>query len=211
VRLRTLTYTLDTLRQLAEQKAPGPPASFTELHLAKAIEVIGRERIGRLGLSERLRLGEGATRTLIDRLAEAGFVKISRLGCELTRSGLLILHELNKKLGSRTKVSKSHITVGSHNFGILVKGAGKKVKSGIEQRDAAVRAGAAGAVTLVLKQGELVMPPQPGSIVRRWPSVAKQILGTFQPEEYDVIIIAGGDSEKKAEDGASAAAWTLIE
>ena len=51
--------TLDMLKQLAEQKVAGPTPSFTGLHLAEAIEIIGRELIGRLGLSERLGLGEG--------------------------------------------------------------------------------------------------------------------------------------------------------
>jgi hypothetical protein len=201
---------LGTLKQLAEQKAAGPTPSFTELHLAKAVEIVGREQIGRGELSERLGLGAGATRTLIERLVDAGLMKISRQGCELTRSGTSVLNELNARLGPRTEVPKSSITVGIHNFGVLVKGAANKVKSGIELRDAAVKAGAAGAVTLVVKRGELVMPRPARSQMKRWPSVTKQILGMFQPEENDVIVIAGGDSEEIAEEGARAAAWTLM-
>lgn len=201
---------LKTLKDLAEVKAAGPVPSFTQLDLARAVETIGSERIGRNKLSERLALGEGTTRTLIDRLLDAELIKISRQGCELTRGGIQILNELNARLGSRTKVSKSPITVGTHNFGILVKGAAGKVKSGIEQRDAAVRAGAVGAVTLILKHGELVMPPPTGSAMKRWPSAARQILQTFKPRENDVIIIAGADGEENAEEGARAAAWTLM-
>ncbi len=201
---------LKVLKRLAKEKAAGPASSFTELHLAKAIEIIGGKRIGRTKLSERLGLGEGATRTLINRLLDANLVKTSRLGCDLTESGLSILNELNAKLGRRAEVSRSSMTVGTHNFGILVKNAASRVKSGIEQRDAAVRVGAIGAVTLVLKGGELIMPPSE-SISRKWPNVTKQILNTFQPEENDVIIIAGAHTEKKAEEAGRAAAWTLIE
>jgi hypothetical protein len=57
-RSRTLMRTLGILKRLAEQKAAGPTPSFTEVHIAKAIEIIGRKPIGRLGLSERLGLGE---------------------------------------------------------------------------------------------------------------------------------------------------------
>jgi hypothetical protein len=210
-RFRTFMRTLDVLKQLAEQKAPGPTASFTELHLAKAIEIIGRERVGRLGLSEKLGLGEGTTRTLIDRLLEARLIKISKRGCELTDRGLSITKHLNSKLGPKMKVSRSPITVGPYDFGILVRNAANKVSSGIEQRDAAVRAGANGAVTLVFKNGQLFMPSTDDSKIRQPSDAIEQILGNFRPAEKDLIIIAGADTERLAEDGARAAAWTLLE
>jgi len=200
---------LKILRRLAEEKAAGPSPSFTELHLAKAIEIIGEERIGRTKLSERLAIGEGATRTLIDRLLHANLIKISRLGCELTRSGLSVLDQLRARLGHRAEVPRSSMTVGAYNFGILVKNGASRVKSGIEQRDAAVKVGAIGAVTLILKGEELIMPSVE-SISAKWPNIAKQILNIFQPEENDVIVIAGAHTKGKAEAGARAAAWTLI-
>jgi len=201
---------LHVLKRLAEQKAAGPTPSFTELHLAKAIEIIGQEAIGRAALSDGLGLGEGATRTLIDRLLEARLVKISRRGCELTRGGLSILKEQGSKLGPIAKVSRSPITVGPYDFGILVRKAANKVGSGIEQRDAAVRAGANGAVTLVFKDGRLLMPPVDDSKIRESRDAIEQILEGFRPGEKDVIIIAGADTERLAEDGARAAAWTLL-
>jgi hypothetical protein len=201
---------LGMLKQLAEQKAPGPTPSFSELHLAKAIEIIGRERIGRLGLSERLGLGEGATRTLIDRLLEARLARISRRGCELTDRGLSIMKHLDSKLGPKVRVSRGPITVGPYDFGILVRKGANSVSGGIEQRDAAVRAGANGAVTLVFKDGELLMPSTEGSETRQSPDAIAEIVKKFQPKENDVIVITGGDTERLAEDGAWAAAWTLL-
>jgi hypothetical protein len=201
---------LDVLKELSEQKAAGPTPSFTELDLAKAIEIIGRERIGRFGLSERLGLGEGATRTLIDRLLEARLVKISKRGCELTDRGLTVMKHLSAKLGLKARVSRSPITVGPYDYGILVRKAANKVSSGIEQRDAAVRAGANGAVTLVIRNGQLLMPSADDSKMRQSPGVAERLIENFQPGENDVIVIAGGDTERVAEDGAWAAAWTLL-
>ena len=194
---------------MAQQKAAGPTPSFTELHIAKAIEIIGRKPIGRLGLSERLGLGEGTTRTLIDRLLEARLAKISKRGCELTESGSLILKDLSSKLGAMTRVSRSPITIGPYDFGILVRKAAKKVNSGIEQRDAAVRAGANGAVTFVFRGHRLLMPPVRNRIVESR-GATEQILEGFRPRENDVVIIAGADTERLAEDGARAAAWTLL-
>jgi len=201
---------LDVLKELSEQKAAGPTPSFTELDLAKAIEIIGRERIGRFGLSERLGLGEGATRTLIDRLLEARLVKISKRGCELTDRGLTVMKHLSAKLGPKARVSRSPITVGPYDYGILVRNAANKVSSGTEQRDAAVRAGANGAVTLVIRNGQLLMPSADDSKMRQSPGVAERLIENFQPGENDVIVIAGGDTERVAEDGAWAAAWTLL-
>ena len=209
--MRDKLKALRVLKELATEKAAGPRPLFTQLDLARAIEIIDTEQIGRNKLSERLALGEGTTRTLIDRLLDARLIEISRSGCELTRSGHSILDELNRRLGTRTTVPRSSVTVGTYNFGILVKGAANLVKSGIEQRDAAVRAGANGAVTLVVKHGELVMPPPADSKMRRKADNAKKIQETFQPQESDAIIIAGADSEQNAEEGARAAAWTLLE
>jgi hypothetical protein len=209
--MRAKLSALRVLKELAAEKAAGPRPLFTQLDLARAIEIIGTEHIGRNKLSERLRLGEGTTRTLIDRLLDARLIEISRSGCKLTRSGHSVLNELNRRLGTRTIVPRSSVTVGTHNFGILVKGAANMIKSGIEQRDAAVRAGADGAVTFVVKHGELVMPPAAESMMRRQAGITKKIQETFRPQESDAIIIAGADSEQNAEEGARAAAWTLLE
>ena len=208
--MRERLKVLRALKELAGEKAAGPRPLFTQLDLARAIEIVGTERIGRNKLSERLGLGEGTTRTLINRLLDARLIEISRLGCVLTRSGHSILNELNVRLGTRTKVARSSVTVGTYNFGVLVKGAANRIKSGIEQRDAAVRAGADGAVTFVVKHGELVMPPAESKMTTQ-ESVAKKIQEVFRPRENDAIIIAGADSEQNAEEGARAAAWTLIE
>jgi hypothetical protein len=197
------------LKEIAGEKAAGPRPLFTQLDLARAIEVIGTEHVGRNRLSERLGLGEGTIRTLIDRLLNARLIEISRSGCELTRNGQSILNELNARFGARSKVPQSSATVGTRNFGILVKGAANRVKDGIEQRDAAVRAGAGGAVTFVVKHGDLVMPPGEPA-VRGQESATDRIQEMFQPEENDVIVIAGADNDRAAEEGARAAAWTLI-
>lgn len=202
---------LKILKELALEKAPGPTPSFSQLDLARAIEIIGSEHIGRNKLAARLGLGEGTTRTLIDRLLDAQLIKISKLGCELTRNGRSILNELNAKLGAKKMIERSSVTVGKYNLGILVKGAADRIKSGIEQRDAAVRAGASGAVTFVFRRGELIMPLPAGSATKERKDVTAAISDAFQPHENDVIIIAGGDSERHAEEGAMAAAWVIIE
>jgi hypothetical protein len=55
------------------------------------------------------------------------------------------------------------------------------------------------------------MPPAAESLMRRQKNVAEKIRKAFRPQENDAIIIAGAYSEQCAEEGARAAAWTLIE
>jgi len=198
--------------ELSKEKVVGPFPSFSEHHLVKAIEVIGDEGpAGRIRLSEVLRLGEGTTRTLIKRLKAIGLIKISKLGIELSPSGRKVLNELRSKIVRSASVSKNPLTVGAYNFGILIRDSAHKVRYGVEQRDAAIKIGANGATVLIFKDGRLSAPALSNNIVRDWPKVAKQILEVFYPRENDVIVIGGADTKDKAEDGASAAAWTLLE
>lgn len=201
---------LTVLRQLAKEKAPGPPFTFNELHLAKAVEIIGHKTMGRAKLSDELGLGEGATRTLINRLTNGGLTTVSKRGIQLTRSGLSILEEFRRSFPKEAIVPKSSITVGLHNFGILIRKGGSKVRSGIEQRDAAVRAGAVGAVTLLFRRGRLQMPPMKEFAGKGWEEIARGIMDIFDPKDSDAIVICGAESVRKAEDGARAAARTLV-
>lgn len=203
---------IDVFKELARGKVPGPLPSFTELHLAKTIEIIGVEGpTGRKKLSRKLRLGEGATRTIVARLEGAHLITISRAGCELTKKGEAIYDVLKSKLVRVSPIKSSPLTIGAHNVGVLVRDAAHKVWHGIEQRDAAIKAGADGATMLLYKDKRLVMPTISEDVMKEYPNIAKQIMELFQPKENDVIILGGADTREGAEDGARAAAWTLIE
>lgn len=202
---------LKVLRQLAKERGLGPPSTFTELHLAKAVEIIGRNALGRAKLSREIGLGEGATRTLISRLTEAGLATSTKLGIQLTRNGLSILEELRYSFPRAAVVPRSPVSVWPHNFGILVRNGGRGVRNGIEQRDAAVRAGALGAVTVLFKDGHLYVPPMSKVVVKDWKETARRILDVFKPKESDAMVICGAQTVQQAEDGARAAAWTLID
>ncbi|MBS7643336.1 DUF4443 domain-containing protein [Candidatus Bathyarchaeota archaeon] len=174
--------------------------------------MIGNEGpVGRIRLSEVLRLGEGTTRTLIKRLKDIGLIKISKLGIELSPSGRKILNELKSKIVQSANVSKNPLTVGTYNVGILIRDSAHKVRYGVEQRDAAIKVGAKGATVLIFKDGRLSAPAVSSDVEKDWPEVARQILKIFRPAENDVIVIGSADTEVKAEEGARAAAWILLE
>lgn len=203
---------IDVFEELARIKAPGPLPSFTELHLVKTIETIGAEGpTGRKKLSRRLRLGEGTIRTIVTRLESAHLISISKAGCELTEKGEAIYDVLKSKLARMSPVKSSSLTIGAFNVGVVVRDAAHKVRHGVEQRDAAIKAGADGATMLLYKDERLVMPTISEDVMKDYPNIAKEIMELFQPKENDVIILGGADTRDGAEDGARAAAWTIIE
>jgi predicted transcriptional regulator len=198
------------LEKITSEKAPGPSPSFSVFHLLHAIELISEKTIGRSKLAENLKVGEGAVRTIINRLKDADLVVTSKSGCALTSEGLRLLREYKSIFKKKTEIGKNELTLADYNFAILIKNRGHKVRSGVEQRDAAVMAGAKGATTIMFKEGRLKIPSVSDDVAKDFPNAANQIVRLLKPEEKDVIIIGSADSLGKAEYGTLAAAWTVL-
>ena len=198
------------LEKITTEKAPGPSPTFSIFHMLRAIELMAEKTIGRSKLAENLNVGEGAVRTIIGRLKDAGLVATSKTGCSLTNKGLRLWKEYKLIFKKKVEIIKSELAFANYNFAILIKNRGHKVKSGVEQRDAAVMAGAKGATTIVLKEGCLILPSVSGNVTKDFPKAANQIVQLLEPEENDVIIIGSADNLGKAEYGTLAAAWTLL-
>ncbi len=195
----------ETLRHLTGKKAPGRTSDFTEAYVFKALRIIQEHRLGRKQLSERLGLGEGTIRTLVKRLLEEGLVETSRLGMSLTERGKIVVKDINKVLLG-IEFPKTSITVADENFAVLVKKVSRNIRHGIEQRDAAILAGAKGASTLIMEAGELVMPSVETSV----DDASLEFLKILEPEEGDVVVIGSADSLLLAEIGAYTAALRLL-
>lgn len=198
------------LEKITIEKAPGPSPTFSIFHMLRAIELIAEKTIGRSKLAENLNVGEGAVRTIIGRLKDAGLVATSKNGCSLTNKGLRLWKEYKSIFKKKVEIVKSELAFADYNFAILIKNRGHKVKSGVEQRDAAVMAGAKGATTIVLKKECLILPSVSSNVTKDFPKAANQIVQLLEPEENDVIIIGSADNLGKAEYGTLAAAWTLL-
>ena len=178
--------------------------------MIKALELASERPIGRSKLSRELNLGEGAARTLIERLRHLGLITVDRMGCILSRRGKRLWNTLHSALPRRTVLERSGLTLAPFNVAVLVKGCGTKVKQGMEQRDAALMVGAKGATTIVLKDGKLAVPPDERSVAEDFPEVHRKLVDSLRPEENDAIVVGSADSLTLAEYGALAAAWTLI-
>jgi len=199
---------LSILREIAGKVAPGRPPAYTEAHALMGIEVIGSGLgIGRQQLSRALGLGEGTIRTLVGRMKALDLVATSRGGMHLTGDGEAVLETMGDLFWG-CGLPALAITVGPVNYAVLIRGMSSKIKGGIEQRDAAIIAGASGATTLVLDDQGLRMPGMEEPIAE---SVRSLIMEELGPSQGDAIIIGSSDDPILAEMAAKTAALKLLE
>jgi len=198
------------IESLASPKGPGPSTTFSMFHIFYALELVAKKPIGRNKLAEKLNVGEGAIRTIISRLKDSGLIVTSKEGCTLTDKGLSVWKNFETAFPKRVEIKKTALTTSEYNYAFLVKNKGHKVKSGIDQRDAAIMGGARRALVIVFNNGLLIIESISNSIERDFPEAANMILRDLKPEDNDVIIIAGADNLLKAKRGAFAASWVLI-
>ena len=199
------------IESLARPKGPGPSTTFSMFHIFCALELMAEKPIGRNKLAEKLNVGEGAIRTIIGRLKDAGLIVTSKEGCNLTDKGFSVWEKFVAVFPKRIKIEKTPLTTSEYNYAFLVKNMGHKVKSGIDQRDAAIMGGARRALVIVFKNGHLTIESISNSIERDFPEAANKIFKDLKPEDNDVIIIAGADDPLRAKRGTFAASWVLIE
>jgi hypothetical protein len=198
------------LENLLEEKASGPFPSFAIYHVIKTLELVAKGHVGRGKLSEELKIGEGATRTLIERLKAAHLVSVSKKGCSLTEKGKKLWSEFESVFPQKISLEKNELVLTECNVAVLVRGCGDNVRTGVEQRDAAMMAGAKGATTLVFRNKKLTMPNMSDDVSHNFPLAFRQITSILKLKENDVIVIGSAETVSKAEYGAWAAAWTLI-
>jgi predicted transcriptional regulator len=179
-------------------------------HIFYTLELLAQKPIGRNRLAEKLNVGEGAIRTIISRLREAGLIVTSREGCTLTGKGLSVWKNLVEVYPKRVEIGKTALTTSKYNYAFLVKNKAHKIKSGIDQRDAAIMGGARRALVIVCRNGRLMIESVSNSIEDEFPEAANEILEKLNPGDNDVIIIAGADDPLKSKRGAFAASWVLI-
>jgi predicted transcriptional regulator len=202
---------LQLLERIASKIAPGRSPLFTEAYVIKALEEVKTQgEIGRIRLSEVLGLSEGTTRTLIRHLKQQGLITISRSGIRLSERGMKLHSTLRAEMSKGIGIPQSPLTVGVFNIAILVKNAGSMVRSGLEQRDAAIMMGAHGATTLVFSKNKLIMPGVAKDVFKGFPSIRATLMSELKPKENDVIIIGSATNRRTAELGAKMAALQLL-
>ncbi len=202
---------LETLREVLESEYRGPRAVFTQIHVLKALIAIGRTgSVGRGRLGALTGLGQGEVRTLIKRLKDNDLIIIEANGCALSKKGEREYAKISSLLLWSSPVDGESLEIGGRCWAVVVAGASKKVRYGIEQRDAAIKAGADGAFTAIFRAGRFAVPGEGTDCEKDgpsepWTTVRKSGLG-----EGDAVVVTGSSSEPDSENGALAAVLTLL-
>jgi predicted transcriptional regulator len=204
------TY-IRSLQKICNNYAPSRVISFNMVHVFKALQLIkSRGHISRDLLSKELGLGEGSIRTLMRHLQMNNMIKATNAGTTMTQKGKALLLELLSSIPTEMNLPKCSIALGKFNYVVLLKQHSHAIKSGVEQRDAAIKIGAKGATTLLYKQNKFVMPSSINyDSLQKEPKISKLLIRMLNPEEGDAIIIGSDDMHKKRSEFAAKSAALL--
>lgn len=189
--------------------------AFGPHHAAVALVMIGREQpLGRYELCQNLSVGEGSARTLLKRLTEAGLISPEgKQGQRLTSNGQKLFNDISRDVPIGLFLDASGLVMYESAYGNLVKRKGADVRDGIRQRDEAIIQGGydkAGATTLIMKDGSLVMPPDDFHTLIEYERETLLIMESLRPEDNDVIILGSADNPNLAREVSMAALMTLF-
>ena len=202
---------LGRLGEVLASDYKGPRAGFTEAHVLKAILTIGKlGSVGRGKLGSLLDLGQGEVRTLIKRLKDTGLISIEAEGCVLTDDGRREHVRILKVLPWSSEVDGTSLDFGRQYWALVVRARPGRVRNGIEQRDAAVKSGANGALTVRYVSGRFRVYSDNADCEPGGPSEPWTTIRSASPQEGDTVIVSAADGVLLAEYGALSAALTLL-
>ena len=199
------------LTKVTERYAPSRLLSFDLSHVFKTMQLLeDRKKVSRSLLMRELDLGEGSVKTLVKHMKMSKLVENSNAGMWFTDKGRTVFSKLHLSIPKEMDIPKCSIALGKFNHVVLVKDLAHNIKSGIEQRDAAIKSGAVGATPMIFKNNRLLMPNTREELVRTEPKIHAMIVQQLEPEENDVIIIGSSQDKKTAEMAAKSAALHTI-
>ena len=202
---------LETLREVLDSDYRGPRAVFTQVHVLKALIAIGKAgSVGRGRLGTVTGLGQGEVRTLIKRLKDNDLIVIEANGCALSKKGEREFAKIASLLVWSSPVDAKSLEHRRKMLGRRRLRRRQEVRYGIEQRDAAIKAGADGAFTALFRAGRFSVPGEGTDCEKGGPSEPWTTTRKVGLADGDAVIVTGSHSDKDSEDGALAAFLTLV-
>lgn len=206
---------IKALTRVASKYAPSRGLSFGVVHIFKTLQLIDRDgHVGRQLLCKELGLGEGSVKTLIKHLKMSNLVKTSNHGTTMTERGNAIFAELISSVPAEAPLPRCSVALGKFNHAVLIKELSYAVKSGIEQRDAAIKVGGTGATTLLYLENKFIMPSagRTQDSLKKDPTIRSLLLDALKPDHGDVIIVGSADVDKRTAELAAknAALFTIV-
>ena len=168
--------------------------------------------LGRYRLVSIVGLTDGVTRGFLTKLARRGYVKTSKyVGCALTAKGKKRLRELLARLRIHEirEIDIGNLSLASKSMVAHIRGGTRSIRSGIEQRDAAIKAGAIGAITVIFHDDKFLLPPDHFDLSKKNVGLTERFHQEFQLSEGDVLVISSADDRWRAIEGVLGAAATL--
>lgn len=205
------TY-VKTLQKVASRIAPSRILSFQIVHVLKTLQLAQeRGHVSRHTLCKKLDLGEGTVKTLVKHLKIHDLVETDNTGTRISEKGNKLLSELELSMPAEMSISTCSIALGKFNYAILLKQMSYLFKTGIEQRDAAIKMNALGATTLVYKDKKFMIPNTNFDSLHKEQRLHTLLVEGLNPEQDDVLIIGSDNkSERTAEFAAKSAALVTI-
>ena len=192
--------------KIIESPQYGPMFRFTDANVYWALHILSSgKRMGRKRLADEIGVGEASMRRILETLREWEMIQIKQSGITITRSGLGFLSEIPLKV---IYVDLGDSIVGDYSQSVLVFNVADKIQNGMQQRDAGIRVGATGCTTLVIRDGNLIIPPDWNMDVER-PEIAKNVRATGITDK-DAIIVGSGNDQRTAMMAALTAAFELF-
>lgn len=201
-----------TLQKVASRIAPSRILSFEMVHVLKTLQLIQEKgHVSRHTLCKKLDLGEGTVKTLVKHLKIYDLVVTDKSGTRISTKGSKLLSELVLSMPAEMSISTCSIALGKFNYGILLRQMSYVIKTGIEQRDAAIKMNALGATTLVYKDKRFIIPNTNFDALHTEQNLHALLVQSLNPEEDDALIIGSDNkSERTAEFAAKSAALITI-
>lgn len=193
--------------KIIDEPQYGPMFRFNDANVYWALYVLsdGR-RMGRKRLAEEVGVGEGSMRRIIDTLKDWDFILIKQTGITITKAGQAFLNQLPIR---PVNINVGEAVVGKCQQAVLVLGAANKVVNGMEQRDMGIKVGGAGCTTIVIRDGNLMVPPD-WNIDEKDPELAYKIRKESGITQSDALVVGGADTQTSAIEAAVTAALSMF-
>lgn len=170
------------------------------------------DEIGRYRLAMMLGVAQGIARGILARMKRDGLIVVRRrAGARASPKGLrrLVVLMRSDRLELVKRSDQELLGLGSKCVLFHVRGRSRQLGQGIEQRDAAIKAGATGAVTFLFDGKTLRFPGVAESLSKRNPAAFEQLKSQVRMKKGDVVLIAFAGTWWDAARGGFAAVRTL--
>ena len=203
--------TIQIIQNVVSRKGSSKVLTFSIPHVFKALQLLKEDKfVSRSTFVKEIHLGEGAVRTLISHLKEAGMVDSTKSGSFLTDKGHSISNQIQKVISKECTIKKCKLIPWKNNYAVILKNYAFAINLGLEQRDYAMLYGSSGCITILFQENKFVFPGENKDCFYDDDKTKKQLFNSLNPVNGDVIIVSSSKDLFVAELSAkNSALWTL--